>query len=340
MRLKIIIGSLCAFIAMNLLIGWILPTSDPYLDTDLFVWQQKRRTFESGLSSDTLILGDSQAMSGILPEALTPFGFKAQNLAVPSQQPEGLEYTVKQISRFAPATRRVILNVSPFTLFKSEVWPAFLNYYRETYDLSPFDFEPARIPLAGKNSGDAIYRGFRLLPIFKLRDRFASIIADASPLKLAGKRSERNLQVKTILDAHNGYWVWQSEDSFKCAGTLPAIPALASLKYQDRPESLESYQRVITALKDQGIEVILVFIPLSDVWAGLAASGTELRVYQAMQRLESQGIKTIKMPSRSEYAGLFHDWTHLNYCGAKKYSAWLGDKISKEAFHPPTEADH
>ncbi|MBL8021930.1 MAG: hypothetical protein JNM27_19805 [Leptospirales bacterium] len=330
--MKIVIASVLVFIGMNFILLLALPASNVYLDTDLFVWAEKKRSFESNaLQIDTLIIGDSQAMSGILPEALARHGIVAYNLAVPSQQPEGMEYTAREIEQRYPAVRSVVVNISPFTLFKSEVWPAFLNYYKETYDPGLIDVSPTRVPLSGKNAGDMIYRGLHVLPIFKFRDRLAPLIAHATPFEFAAERARRNREVGNVLDSQKGYWVWQSKDSFKCNATIESVPPLASLKYPERPESVPGYERLILNFKQQSIKVTLVFIPLSDVWAGLAAPGTEGRVHQAMQRLETLGARIVPMPARSEYSGLFHDWTHLNYCGAKKYSDWLAGQLVDQA---------
>lgn len=328
MRWKILILSVATFIGINVALGFALPVSSQLQDTDLFVWQQKKDTLDSGqIAVETLILGDSQAMSGILPEELLRHGIVAYNMGVPSQQPEGMEHVAVRIKSKVPAIRRVIINVSPFTLFKSEVWPAFQNYYRETYDPTAVDFTAGRFALLGRNAGDAIYRGLHALPIFKMRDRLAPVVAHASPLQLATPRISQNNRVRKTLVENQGYWVWQSEDSFACGTTMARVPPLASLKYQERPESIQSYTRLVGLLREQGLEVVLVFIPLSEIWAGLAAPGTEERVHAAMRRFEQPHVKIVPMPPRAEYSGLFHDWTHLNYCGAKKYSGWLAEKM-------------
>lgn len=328
MRLKILISSILVFIGINCILWLALPVTRVYLDTDLFVWEQKKQSFESNaLQVDTLILGDSQAMSGILPEALARHGIVAFNLAVPSQQPEGMEYTAREIGQRYPGVRRVVVNISPFTLFKSEVWPAFLNYYRETYDPALIDVSPTRIQLSGKNAGDLIYRTLHVLPIFKFRDRLSPLVASAAPVEFAAERARRNREVGDVLHSQKGYWVWQSKDSFRCNATIESIPPLASLKYPERPESIQGYERLFSNLREQNINVVLVFIPLSEVWAGLAAPGTEGRVHQAMKRFETFGVRVIAAPDRNQYVGLFHDWTHLNYCGAKKYSDWLAAQL-------------
>lgn len=312
--LRIFALFLGSFVIACVLSWAALPESTYWLETDEFVWRTKTDRLENGLSAHTVILGDSQAMSGVIP------GQGMYNLARPSEQPEGVERMARDVGQVR-GLRRVIINVSPFFLFKSEVLQSFLSYYRNTYDWSFADLNPDLMPLSGKNTGDSVYRMIRFLPVLRLRDRMSPALASADPISFIAGRKEANLKIEKILDEQRGFWVWKSTDQ-TCNADIPPPPPML-LAYADRPGAVESLERSVQGLRARGLEVFLVYIPLSDVWASLALRGTDDRVNAVMRMMEKVGSVTLPIADRAQYKGLFRDWTHLNRCGAEKFTSWL-----------------
>jgi len=313
------------FLLLNLLSNAVSFRSKELLDSDLFVWDFKKTQLEN-LKEETLILGDSQAMSGILPADLAARGFPSYNLGVPSQQPEGLLRIARQIQSSAKPFKRVIVNVSPFTLFKSEVVKSFTTYYRETYLPEIHDLRPGLV-LSGENPGGFAYRALRALPLIRLRETIAPILAEREPLNFARTRVQENERLREVLIEQNGYWVWRAQDSFSCSETIPAPPVAGPLLYQDRPGAIESYREAIQILRANGTHVFLAYVPLSMVWASFTIPQTDERVNASMQSLGGPGVSIIPTPDRSQYSNLFHDWTHLNICGARKYTQYLSNYL-------------
>ena len=313
-RHRVFIAFCFTFAAFCIAAWFLLPESGSWLETDEFVWRAKTDHLARGFSAHTVILGDSQAMSGILPPA------GVYNLALPSQQPEGVERMARDVGQVR-GLRRVIINVSPFFLFKSEVLQSFLSYYRNTYDWSFADLNPDLMPLSGKNTGDSVYRMIRFLPVLRLRDRMSPALASADPISFVAGRKETNLKIEKILNDQRGFWVWKSTDQ-TCNADIPPPPPML-LAYADRPGAVESLERSVQGLRARGLEVFLVYIPLSDVWASLALRGTDDRVIAVMRRMEKVGSVTLPIADRAQYKGLFRDWTHLNRCGAEKFTSWL-----------------
>lgn len=315
--------SVMVFALVNLVLSGPADAARRWLDEDLFVWDFKwSRPLPP---ADVVVLGDSQAMSGILPSEFAKRGVRMLNLGLPSQQPEGI---LPLIARIPPEARIALINVSPYFVFKSEVQKSFYNYYRTT---APFSFEELGLDrkLAGQNTGDAVYRMIKGLALFRFRDRLSPILIQSDPAAEMRRRENRSRLIEETLISENGFWVWKAEDPRRCGQAAPP-PAAGIVSYKERPEAESALKLARERLRARGLQVVLVYIPFSDAWASLAEPGINQRVHNVMRRIGSESI-VIETPDRSEYRGLFHDWTHLNYCGAQKYTAWLYDRLRSES---------
>jgi hypothetical protein len=331
---------------------------------DSFVWDRKIRLLrEGGLNHyDTLIIGDSQSQSGILPDLLSSNGEAVYNLSLPAMQPEGLESLIHLIDTHAPGVKRILVNISPYNAFSSDVYQGFLNYYRTelmVYDpAAPFR---GGISLAGKSAGDYLERLLVYLPLYALHDtlypassfggnlsdypfsslrrnpdlipgtRYSSFLLNYSgPETGMLHRIEENQKIADLMDLYRGYWIWKSlrDPQQGCVdGETTGIGGY--FEFRDRRGSQESWHRVLKSLAKTGREVLLIQIPLSPFWEKTTDPRT---VYSRLDRLieeASRGlnVRVFPRPDVGDYRGLFNDWTHLNYCGAKKYTLWLRNRI-------------
>lgn len=322
--------SLLVFACVNVLMIGPAQTGRRWLEEDLFVWEYKWN--HPVPAARIVVLGDSQAMSGILPSEFSSRGSSLENLGLPSQQPEGL---LPLIERLPEETQSVIINVSPYFLFKSEVVQSFYSYYRGTAGFSLEDLRRDR-KLAGQNTGDAVYRMIRWMPVLAFRDRLSPILTKANPFAEMEKRRLRTEIIEKSLREEKGFWTWKAADPREC-GLSVRSPAAGFLPFKDRPGSEEALRQAVKRIQERGKRVALVSIPFSEAWASLTDPGINNRLHNVMRQVAAGAggspggsVEVIETPDRSEYRGLFHDWTHLDYCGARKYSAWLYGRLSEE----------
>jgi hypothetical protein len=161
----------------------------------------------------------------------------------------------------------------------------------------------------------------RPLPLFQFRDRLSPLLTQADPLQEMRRRSQRSGLIEKTLTEENGFWVWKAQDPRRCGQSIPP-PVQGLVTYRDRPQAEDALKLAVQKLGQRGLRVYLVYIPFSEVWVSLTEPGIDGRVQNVMRRIGSQA-EVLETPDVREYRGLFHDWTHLNYCGAEKYTSWL-----------------
>jgi hypothetical protein len=213
-------------------------------DPDRLLWFQKIKQVREGAPSfraaDLLILGDSQAMSGIVPEILDQaLGTRSINLGMPSQQPEGLLALARLLPDSTTLRRRVVLNINPFSLFQSPVMQSFRYYYRS---------ELARYAPGGSGNvgeggpGHILHQYLLRFPLYEanyilapllgigeaglsqfsfaqIRARPELLPASAYDVYLAGespdpfalvaKRWSENRWLRRTLQENRGFWTWK-----------------------------------------------------------------------------------------------------------------------------------
>lgn len=314
--------SLLLFVLVNVLFIEPASYSRRWLDEDLVVWNYKWNA--SMPRANIAALGDSQVMSGILPSEFRRRGQSLVNMGLPSQQPEGL---FPLIERLPEGTRLVIIGVSPYFMFKSEVVQSFYTYYRATAPFSLADLRRDR-KLAGQNTGDAVYRMLRWMPVLQFRDRLSPILTKARPFEEAELRGVRTELIERTLKEEDGFWTWKARNPREC-GAVVSAPGSGFLVFKDRPGSEDALRYALKSIQEKGMRAVLVSIPFSEPWAGLTDPRINDRLHSVMRRFAGSA-RVVETPDRGEYRGLFHDWTHLDYCGAGKYSAWLYDRLGAE----------
>lgn len=240
----------CATIVLANLVLLAAPAWNPFTDLrdpDRLLWFTKIEQVLAHApelqAADVLILGDSQTMSGVVPEVLDgQLGTRSLNLGMPSQQPEGLLTLAKRLPDARARSRRVILNINPFSLFQTEVMQSFTYYYRAElarYESSGPGYTRAgpggwlhqwllRLPLYEANYilapvvgiGEAglsefTFAQIRARPDLLLARTYESYLsgADADLLEILDQRREQSRRLRALLELHGGFWTWKDSGS-------------------------------------------------------------------------------------------------------------------------------
>lgn len=302
------------------------------LDNDSYVWRHKIDRLRGGELQrvELLVLGDSQAMSGILTDRLVEESQKGYNLGLPAQQPEGLRSLLKLVSAEIPRLRIVILNINPFSMFQSDVHSAFLNYYRNellNYAPHPVLEEPY---LVGKSAGEWIDQSLHILPLYRMRGRIAPLfsfeenllgmplrairgtrgaVAPAgsgrlfrkgwSPWRLYSLRARQNAQIASILQGHRGFWTWKSllpPAPGSCPqNSVEALPGGGErYTYPRRKDGERAWRLLFEELSRTSYRVYVVQIPFSLAWQRAVNSRRVYRQLDQQLTIALRGLPSIR----------------------------------------------
>lgn len=314
------------------------------LDRDAFVWRAKIAALEAGRlrATRTLVLGDSLAMSAVLPAelaaGLSAAGLDAgdetsvYNLALPAQQPEGLLALLDGAD--FPRLERVIVNFSPFAFFETEIFAGFRTYARgELWPRRPAAL--LRFAYLLESPAGAADQLARLLPLYELRPAaalFALSEAEDPFAQLRLRRAEQE-RIASLLERDRGFWTWNRVAAARpaCPGPTPAARTFPGRReYRERSGALRAWPLLLEELRSRS-RVYVIQVPLSQTWRNSVAAE---RVYGRLDKALNDWSRRIPepvilpRPAQTAYAGGdFVDWTHLSYCGARRYTAWLARAI-------------
>jgi hypothetical protein len=279
-------------------------------------------------------------MSGILPRELEhAAGGPVYNLGLPSLQPEGVVAMLPDLEGM-PELRTIVLGVSPFSLFDSEIFASFRGYARrELWPRRPgylFEF-----PYLIRDSSDFVRHALDASPLFRVRYRlngsaFPGDITPPFPGRVidvlfagAGRRAFESRRIAALLERERGHWSWNfvGEDPGQCPTEPPRIGVFpGTLRYPDRVGADAAYRRLLGALTAR-YDVYLVELPLSETWHGVVDAQEvygRIDARVASWRADFPGLRVIPRPAHDAYTGAdFIDWTHLSYCGARRYTRGL-----------------
>ena len=335
-------------------------------DHDGYVWQHKLHLLSDGSLSqaEVLILGDSQVMGGIFPSAMEGNSRSVYNLGLPSQQPEGMVLLARMAVEKMPKLKRVIINVSPFSVFKSDISVSFRKFYKN----EALHFYPVtllRNPAQAGGVGDWFYQLLRISPVFRFRDitfHFTSIgevhktdvpelmrekeevenyLLNGPNLSVAqNRRREKNGFIREELNRNQGFWIWNRfvpldaspERVCQVSGEKMANTGW-KLLYPDRSGAIAAWRELLSVFSNRNIPVVLVRIPFEDSWHSIADSkDVNRRFTEKIEKILAGSDNTIFLDRPdswpSDDSSLYRDWVHLSFCGAQKYSSWLRGQLN------------
>ncbi len=344
------------FIAANFAARLFQTQTSLWKDADSYVWNTKMGALFRGdlKNTEILILGDSQTMSGVLPEILEKsLRRKVYNFGLPAQQPEGMESLAALLKEQAPSLRTIVINVNPYCMFKTEVYDAFLTYYRgEMLNHAPGTLL-LRPDLAGRSPGQFLHQSLQSLPIYSLHfaveQHFENPASNKkndpeqaeayfrtgwSPLESIRSAREKNLAVGRIISEHRGFWTWKNftVPELRCSSSIVEDVPVRGVPYFDRPLAGPSWQRTLAKLSGSGYRIVIAQIPFSEVWnKSTDYDGVYRRLNARIGEFKKDHLNlvVIPLPPAADYRapGMFQDWTHLSACGAARYTKFLAEAM-------------
>lgn len=297
--------ALVLFAGLNLVVYTQRETLAGLRDADRFVWREKIAFVRSGglANVDRLALGDSQTMSALWPDAFAENRARFYNLGLPAAQPEAQLALVRHLPQSSGGDRLALVNIGPYSLFRSHVTRTFESYYRD--ELLRYDLARAIVrhrALAG-GAGDWLHQGLLHLPTYDLHFSLHPWIAPgertlaadmpftelrknpallpaaqysaylrnvASPLEPARAAMLQNAGLAAQLRELRGFWTWQNYKdpvAAECRSDPAALAGQApGFDFRARPEALEAWRALLTELKARGYRVVLFRPPFSPAW--------------------------------------------------------------------------
>jgi hypothetical protein len=242
-------------------------------------------------------------MSALWPDAFVGDRARFYNLGLPAAQPEAQLALVRHLPRATGGDRLALVNIGPYSLFRSHVTRTFESYYRD--ELLRFDLGRAMIQhraLAG-GAGAWLHQGLLHLPAYDLHFALHPWIAPgertlvegvpftelrknpallpaaqysaylrnaASPLSAARAQMLQNANLRDQLRAYRGFWTWRNfadPASAECRSDPAALAGQApGFDFRERPEALVAWRALLAELKSRGFRIVLFRPPFSPVW--------------------------------------------------------------------------
>lgn len=312
---------------VNLLLSWKEEDLSYIKEQDRFVWHTKISNIRNGSVKDVeyLFLGDSQVMSGVLPDRLDGNYFSGRNiynLGLPAMQPEGLLVLTDTILANMPRLKVIFMNVGPYSLFTNDNLRAFDKYYLSElyYRALTSAFRSWIQPKPG-SAGMIVHGLLKNLPLYRFNDDFSTQISYGSdlsgtplsilighpeladrvivgnylnetykPARRIRKEVERNRIIGGILQRNRGYWSWGEVEPVLHDCKSESVDQIRRLpvkpEFRLRKEAVISYEKIIKKYDEVGVDVVLLRIPLSPQWYRLAGNdGLRASMQDAVTKL-------------------------------------------------------
>ncbi|MEQ8351128.1 MAG: hypothetical protein RH862_06570 [Leptospiraceae bacterium] len=359
MRRFLSLAFLCILGAM--IIGYAGQQLKHYQHPDRTVWMLRAQEL-NGEPIQTMILGDSQAMSGIRPDLFNADSGRVINMGLPSAQPEALISFIPYLEEHSVDT--LIVNISPYSLYHTEVFDAFLNYYRHEF-ISVRWPSANRMYLYGSSAGEALGTVFSGVGLYRLNSAIRNLATDTNnsfivqpgpfpgigygipegeallkePSLLEKMRNIRrmNQSIEEILRSTNGFWTWRDfkEPSRSRCDTEELKPLPATLRFKERPEAVQAWQDFLNLASPHVGRIVLIRIPFSKSWHDtvdkiLPSAKVSSDIQSILGNLDYPE-KVVYLSEGKDFPNSeFYDWNHLDYCGARKYTLFLLEQMQDQ----------
>lgn len=297
--------ALCLFAGLNIALYNRRESLATLRDADRFVWREKIAFARSGALANVerLALGDSQTMSALWPDAFVRDRARFYNLGLPAAQPEAQLALLRQLPRATGGEGLALVNIGPYSLFRSHVTRTFESYYRD--ELLRYDLGRAIVrhrALAG-GAGAWLHQGLLHLPAYDLHFTLhpwlapgeRTLVADipftelrknpallpagqysaylrnvASPLEPARAVMLQNAKLRAQLRAYRGFWTWRNyaDPAAEACRSDPAALTgrTPGFDFRARPEALDAWRALLAELKGRGYRIVLFRPPFSPAW--------------------------------------------------------------------------
>ncbi|TGM01342.1 hypothetical protein [Leptospira jelokensis] len=311
----------------------------PFCDTTSMYWYlaNQRKWNPSG---KILVLGDSQIVSGILPETIAAL----ENVPVeeviflpkPSQQPEGIYSDTLYLIPKLTNLKKIYVNLSPLNTSKNSITDAHKQLY---YSFSKLVFTDLMDPMLRNvyfpNVTDLLWKvNIQIFPYFGLSSNLNRIFYDQTvQTDLKHRRLEFD-SIQKSMEERSGAWIWKS------IGKDPSITKDEVFQNLDttilagkRNGSIQLWNKAIQTWKEKQIEVVVLRIPFSPQMEmdlnQKQGNGVSDSLLQSIQ-LEANGSKVKVYNFKSIFLNqyeYFADLTHLNQKGRDVFAKVLKKEL-------------
>ncbi|PJZ39060.1 hypothetical protein CH354_01255 [Leptospira levettii] len=307
----------------------------PYCDTTSIYWFfAKDRKWNP--KAKILVLGDSQIVSGILPETIAEIESvnldEVLFLPRPSQQPEGILSDTLCLTNALPNLRKVYVNISPLNTSKNSITDAHKQLY---YSFGDFEFHHITEPLLRKayfsNLADLSWKFvINLFPYFGLSSNTNRIFYDPIVKEDLTRRRLEFDAIQKSMRLTSGAWIWKSISEDPILKEGDKFPNLDTTILSGKRElSIQLWVRTLQEWNKQKLDVVILRIPFSpqmemDLKEKNAYGVTDSFI-EWMERTQFQNRRFV-YDFRSSFLkdyGYFADLTHLNQKGRDAFGNLL-----------------
>ncbi|TGM55056.1 hypothetical protein EHQ91_08910 [Leptospira biflexa] len=283
-----------------------------------------------------LVLGDSQIVSGILPETVA----KIENVELdevlylprPSQQPEGILSDTYESIQKLPNLKKIYVNLSPLNTSKNSITDAHKQLF---FSFGNFKLYHLTDPLLRKayfgNIADVSWKFvIQIFPYFGLSSNLNRIFYDPIVQSDLKRRRLESESIQKSMASESGAWIWKSIGDSPSLQELDEFQNLnTSILSGKRNLSIQLWNQCFQIWKEHRLDVVVLRIPFSpkmeldmrDKKANLVSDGY-------LEKIQSENVQNrifvydFKHEFLKEYS-YFADLTHLNQKGRDAFAKLL-----------------
>ncbi len=270
---------------------------------------------------DLLILGDSRAKAGIIPERIHP---RARSFALPAGSVAETFYFARRYLEHNPAPRRVFLSISPqhWTASSSFWWRTVKWRFLDLGEYLEMLSNASRLPIDPFSWGPPgppepiwwytrLIRSWLRMPFELNQLEFGSYFKNKPVLE---ERYRKNFET----GGFGSFGLMKNFFNLNWESTQKSFRA--------NPMLVDYFERLLALLKERGIPVVFEFVPINQAsYAKLDPEFT--RALKEFIDVVAARHPEAKMTSilKAYPDGDFGDVSHLNAEGAEKYSDSIRD---------------
>jgi len=296
-----------------------------FLDPEYPMWSAKMQMAKECRTGDTIILGASRSMAGIIPEQL---GSGVSNLALGGSSPVENFYMAQRVLKCPTPPKNVIIAFLP--LFVTEA-----NFYWARSALFGFfdfdEMEDVRRESIATDDG-LLYSTNRLTTALDVVRNYSYRVSLPSyyfgammNAGFVGRKTRNDEELALTLRNRGQHFFGRSDSS-------NIIAADADMeKFEIRPLLAEYMDRLLRELQKAGVVVYLASPPLNPAtYAQMSPQVvSDFERYLGSLRASYSNVKTLGEPVHSLPASYFGDREHLNPKGAAAWTASLREGLAK-----------
>ena len=287
-----------------------------YMAVEYTMWQEEKDYVKNGDNATTLVLGDSRAKSGIIPENLSKGVY---NAAIGGATAIEMYYACRNYLNNHPSPERAIVIFAPYHFCEIDNWQQTLYY---NYLTVP---ELAEVETGAFKTGEAAvgYSGWITDIIsFKLRlpNKYLDAIYQA---KFTGNFEANKSKYDSVM-ADCGYTEFGTDNGND------------GLNYETHHETfdyselvLDYYDRLMNLLEENGVETYIIQSPINEASGKVISSEFWTGYDKFLTAVENEYPEFTVEHEVPVYDNIyFGDNNHMNRKGAEKFTAVVKEKYN------------